>query len=1012
MFYKILINLLPNGYKFINNFLTISSTNMERLSTRMLRFLGMLTIVFISLSAYSQRTITGTITDASTGEALISANVTVKGTTTGTVTDLDGKYSLRVPDGATTLVFSYIGYADQEIEIGASNVIDVQMSSGQVLEELVVVGYGTVAKKDLTGAVTKLEADDFNAGVITSPEQLIQGKVPGVQILANSGAPGAGATIRIRGVASPRADNRPLIVIDGVPLDSRSPSSQVTGLASLGNTPGSNPLNFINPNDIASMEILKDASATAIYGSRAANGVIMITTKKSDTGENRLSFNASVGFSNLLKKLEVLDAGQYRTALADEVGSTDNDFGGNVDAFDEITRTGITQDFNLSMSGGNDKGGYRVSLGLIDQEGIIQNTDLKRYSANLSGNYKFFKDDRLTVNINLITALTDLQSAPITNNAGFEGSMIGQALQWNPTLPLTLEDGSFNQPGNDVRNPVAFYNLYDDNQDGNTVLGNIQTSFRIIEGLDYNFLYGAYRNAATRRINVSQQLVVNDILDRGQAVIANNVLGNELFTHTLNYRKDLSSSVSLNALVGYEYQRYTNKGYTIEAQDFVTDVIPYTSNLQSSLPASRKMNSFEDPTDELQSYFGRVNLNFSEKYLFTATVRADGSTKFGADNRYGVFPSFAFAWRLSEEDFIPSAFDNLKLRLGYGLTGNREFPSGASQTRFGFDPNEEGGFRQESVANPNLKWEASEQLNAGIDFAFLNYRLTGSIDVFQRTTQDLIFQLQAIAPAPDVRFWTNLDAEVLNQGVELALNGRIISTPDIVWELGGNVSFLTNELQNYSGAPIITGEINGQGLTEVRAQRIEEGFPLYSFYLREFQGFDDNGLSIFTNDGELDHRGDPNPNVLLGINTAFSYKSFDFTMNWFGAFGHQIYNNTANALFNKGNLTNGRNTTTELLGNGESPSNPNAASTRYLEDGDYLRLANVSLAYNFDIDSEWLKGLRFFVTGQNLLLITDYSGFDPDVNTNKEVNDVASFGIEYTPYPTARTVILGVNASF
>jgi len=984
---------------------------MERFSTQMLKFFSMLTIIFFSLSSYAQRTITGTVTDASNGDPLISANVTVKGTTVGTVTDIDGTYTLKVAEDANVLVFSYIGYADQEVTLGASNVVDVQMSSGQVLDELVVVGYGTVAKKDLTGAITKLESEDFNAGLMTSPEQLIQGKVPGVQILANSGAPGAAATIRIRGVASPRAGNSPLIVVDGVPLDGRNASPQINGIGGLGDSPSANPLAFINPNDIASMEILKDASATAIYGSRAANGVILITTKKGASGENTLSFNTSLGFSNLLTQLDVLSADEYRAALVSEGAGQANDLGATVNAFDEILQTGMTQSYNVAMGGGNNKGSYRVSLGLIDQEGIIKNTELKRYSGNLNGNYKFFKDDRLEVNVNLFASLNNVGSAAISDNAGFEGSLIGMALQWNPTRPLFNEDGSFNQPGNDVRNPLAWLDYYNDNANSSTLLGNIRSSFKITDDLSYNFIYGANRVEAIRRINASQQLNVNDIGGRGQAFIGSGVLGSELFTHTLNYNKELSSAVTLDLLAGYEYQRFTYRGSSIEALDFVTDVIPYTNNLQSSNPSSRFISSFQDPTDEIQSYFGRVNLNISEKYLLTATVRADGSTKFGENNRYGIFPSFAAAWRLSEEDFIPSAFDNLKLRVGYGQTGNREFPSASSQIRFGFNP-DNGDFRQENVANPDLKWESSEQLNAGLDFAFLDYRLTGSIDVFRRTTKDLLFQLQAIAPAPNVRYWTNLDGEVLNQGVELALNGQIVRNSDFVWELGANVSFLSNEVQNFNQPPIETGVISGQGLTEVRAQRIANGQPLYSFYVRDFQGFDDDGFTVFANDGAFDFYGDPNPNVLLGINTSFVYKDLDLTLNMFGAFGHQVYNNTANALFNKGSLFNGRNTIPELLGTTESAANPNAASTRFIEDGDYLRLANATLGYNIGFDNDYLKSIRLFVTGQNLFLLTNYSGFDPDVNTNKGFNDVASFGIEYTPYPTARTIIVGLNANF
>ncbi len=959
---------------------------------------------------FAQRTISGSVVDDENGEPLIGASILVKGTTTGVITDLNGGFKLLLPEGSDQLEVSYTGYSTKTVDVGAQDNYEIRLSSGTELEEVVVVGYGSVQKKDVTGAISQVGEEDFNKGFNTTPEQLIQGKVSGVQIVGNSGAPGAAATIRIRGSSSVRTNNQPLIVVDGVILDGRGANPSASGVASIGDSPSSNPLSFINPNDIASVEVLKDASATAIFGSRGANGVILITTKKGRSGAPTLDFSASVGASSILKRLEVLDADQYRSALDAEVGNRDNDFGGNVDAFDEILQTAITQNYNLGIGGGNDKGNYRVSASLLDQEGIIRNSGLKKYTGVLNGSYNFFKDNRLKLDVLLNGSYVDEQTAPISDDAGFEGSLIGQALQWNPTQPLIDERGNFVQPGPDVRNPLAFQEYYDDNTAISRIIGSLGATFTIVDGLDYRANYSVNRAEAVRRISVSPLLNVNDIRDRGQAVINSNVLSNEQITHTLNYRKQISSGLSLNALAGYEYIKIQRRGNNMEAQDFAIDADDLTTIVQGA--QTQIIDSYEDPTIEIQSFFGRAILNLSDKYIFTGTVRADGSSKFGENNQYGIFPSFAFAWSLHEEAFVPEAFDVLKLRLGFGVTGNQEFPAGSAQERWGYDP-ENGNFRLENNPNPDLRWETTDQYNLGVDFGFLDYRLTGTVDFFRRETRNLIIQSDPIQPAPNSKFWFNSDGRVINQGVELALNAFLIQNENTTLSVGFNTTYLSNELQDYDGPPILTGEINGQGLTGVNAQRLANGQPLYVFFLREFEGFNEQGLSQFANNGELMFVGNPNPDVLLGFNANLNVSDFDVSFAFNGAFGHQVYNNTANAVFAKGGLTSGRNITEDLLDNGEAISNANAASTRYMEDADFLRLTNATIGYTFNnINADWLQNLRVYVTGTNLLLITGYSGFDPEVNTNKDVNDVPSFGIEYTPFPTARTVLFGVSASF
>ena len=969
---------------------------------------GLLMLLAISLSAsvYAQRTVTGKVTDANSGEALIGANVLLKGTSTGTTTDLDGNYELKLAVNEGTLVFTYTGFTTLEIELGDSDVIDAALSSGELLDEIVVVGYGAVKKSDLTGAVASIGERDFNQGVFTAPDQLIQGKAAGVQIINTSGAPGAETTVRIRGNNSIRAGNSPLFVVDGIPLDGRSARPGVTA-GDLGATPNANPLNFLNPSDIESIQVLKDASATAIYGSRGANGVVIITTKRAKTGDPSINFSSSVGVSSLLRSYDVLDANEYRNAL-NQYGIAGGDGGSDVNAMDEITRTGITQNYSFSIGGGNDNGNYRVSAGYQNIEGIIDETGLKKYTGSLSGSYSFFDSKALKIDFNLLSSHITEDIAPISTNAGFTGSLISQAIQWNPTVALVNADGSLNiEKGSSQINPVAMIAAYDDNSELTNVLGSISPTLKITDNLEYRYLFSINHGVGYRRAQMARWINVQNVEDRGWAYFGNNVLTTLQHTHTLTYNEDISDAISLNAVVGYEYQNFKNKGVNLTAQDFIVDDFDYTNILQNSTTGSRILGSFADPTTELQSYFGRVNLNYMDKLLLTATVRADGSSKFGENNKYGVFPSLAAAYNIGDV----LVFDDLKVRVGWGKTGNQEFPAGAAQERYSFG---QGTIALQNVANPDLKWETATTINFGVDFSLFNYRLTGSIDYFNSVRTDMLFNFTTIRPAPAARYWVNLDGEVINQGVELALNAFIIDSRDLSWSLGGNLTFLQNELRNYEGPTVNTGAVFGQGLTGAFVQRLENGMPLHSFYVREFLGLDDSGQSVYTDDGNSSYFiGDPNPDVLLGLNTALQYKDFSFGMNLQGAFGHQLYNNTKNAVLPIGNLGS-RNIDASLLDGDlmEATSNPVTTSSRYLEDGDYLRLANMTLSYNLGNVGNNVKNLRVSLTGQNLLLFTNYSGFDPEVNTVNELDGVPSFGIEYVPYPTARTIILGVNFSF
>lgn len=960
-------------------------------------------------------TVTGTVTDAA-GVPLLGVNIVEKNTQNGTVADFDGNFEITVSDGSAVLVFSSVGYITKEMTVGNNTNLQVSLEEdAELLDEVVVVGYGTTRIKDLTGAVNRVNEEEFNKGVNISPEQLIQGKVSGVDVVNNSGMPGGEVTFKIRGISSVRSGSQPLFVVDGVPLDGRNTKPDISA-GELGATGGSNPLNFINPNDIATIDILKDASATAIYGSRGANGVVMITTKKGKTGEPVLALDLNTGVSFMARKLDIMDGDTFRRALNHRQIAGFNG-GTSVDAFDAITRTALTNQINLSVSGGGEKGNYRLSTGYLDQEGIIRENGLKKYTANLTSTFRFLPKDRLKLDISIIAGNTTEEGVPIAENSNVNGSLIGNAIEWNPTVPFKNAQGDFVQRvygsgDNDVAglptNPLALIEYYNDQSSVTNILGSLGATFTIIDGLDYRFGLGINHAKGNRQVDTSGDLFLSTITDLGLAVVSTSQLTSKTITHTLNYQKDFETW-RMDVLGGYEFQDYKSYTTQISANGFTMFDVLGTDILQNPANENVNVSSFRDPTNQLQSVFGRVNLNFKERYLLTATFRADGSTKFGENNKYGYFPSLAGAWVLSEEGFLNESekIDNLKLRVGWGRTGNQEFSAGASRERYSFGNQT---ISLANVANPDLKWETTENYNIGLDFSLFQSRLGGSIEYFDKSTTDLLFQFNTIQPAPATRFWRNLPATIRNKGAEIMLNGTVAQGERFRWEVGANATFLKNKLTDFDRQPVLTGQINGNGLGGgSNSQVLADDQPLYAFRMLEFEGFDAEGLALYSE--EQSYVGDPNPNMLLGLNTSIDYGRFNFNMSLNGAFGHQVYNNTANAVITAANFGLGRNASPEIgLGN-ESLGNANVISTRYLERGDFVRLQNATLSYDVGDYKDILKNVRFSLTGQNLFQITDYSGFDPEVNTDRGVSGVPSFGIEYIPYPPSRTVIFGLSVS-
>lgn len=972
--------------------------------------------------AMAQRIVKGTVTDVENGDALIGASVSVVGTTRGTATDVNGAYTIDVPAGSTQVRIAYTGYAEQVITLGPSNTVDVAMKSSSVLDEVVVIGYGSVKKSDATGAVTSVTEKNFNKTASVSAEQLIQGRAAGVVVTNNSGEPGGGINVRIRGTSSVRANNNPLFVVDGVPLG----GGETTGgsdIQGLGSQAAKNPLNFLNPNDIATIDILKDASATAIYGSRGANGVVIITTKSGQSGKNTMEYGYSLGMSQAANRYDLLNAEDFVNVWEGyNPGSSTSaiDFKGNTDWQKEVTRTALINTHNLSFGGGSQGGSYRFSLGYLDQEGIIKESGIKRLSGRFNGSQKMI-DNRLTIGTSVSLAQTRDASAAITEAAGYEGDLWLATLKANPTWPTHNADGSlFQQNAVDRPSPLAMIELTDDNTNALRFLGNINAELSITKNLSFKTVLGFDRSISSRKNAWSKDLYAGPAVNgKGRLYVTDIETATKLWENYFTYNKEFGN-VDFNGLVGYSYQQFDNAGKRNAYSNFTTSNLQLMVNNTATAKTSAIINSYRT-IDELQSYFGRVNFGISDKYLLTATLRADGSTKFGSDNKYGYFPSAAFKWRITQESFCPDVFSDLGLRVGYGVTGNQEIPYNLYEPRQrtgdGSINNEgqpvTGGVSSITFQNEKIKWETTTQLNLGIDFGFWNSRVTGSIDLYQKNTKDLLFRVRSAQPAPQEFNWFNLDTDVENKGVELGLNIVAVDNGNFDWRILANGAFNHNEVKEFSGL-INTGRIHGQGLSEAYAQRIAGGQPLFAFYLRDFVGFDASGNQVYRNDldAQVFVGKSPIPKFTAGLTNQFQLGDLDLSVFFTGQFGHYVYNNTANALFTAGAIAGASNVTSDVPTNGDSKTSSPDVSTRFLEKADFVRLQDVTLGYNLPIKSKTISALRVYANAQNLALFTGYSGLDPEVNTNKQIDDIPSLGIDYSAYPRARTFTVGANITF
>lgn len=953
-------------------------------------------------------TVKGQVSDEQ-GSPLTGVTVMLKGSISGTITDVNGNFQIENVQKGQEIVFSFIGMEQKTIVFDGTTVVNVKLSEeSTLLNEVVAVGYGNQQKKDITGSVSSVKNDNFNKGVISSPEQLIQGKVSGMTITSSSGAPGAGQRIIIRGQSSLRENTGPLFVIDGFPV----------GLGGTG-TDETNPFGYINSEDIESIDVLKDASAAAIYGTRGANGVILITTKNGKAGSTQLSVASKMGISTIAKKQAVFSADEFRTNVK-AIGGNLIDRGGNTDWQDELTTTAITNDHTLTMQGGTNNFTFRASAGYMNQKGIVLNTGIERYTANLKANQKLI-GGKLNIDYGLNASVEKGENSYASN-------LVSDMLSFNPTYNARDENGDPKKYA-DYTNPLISADLYTTFSEYRRISANISPSFEIFKGLTYklNFVYentsGQIDDQGMPSVTPFEEGYLNQTLSGGYNTLIENYL-----TYTL--KNDVHN---FSFMAGHSYQESFSRYSHWTIKKFEANGIEprYNPGLGQTLTSS-EMPYGGAGIDKLQSYFGRINYSLLNKYLITATLRADGSSKFGENNRYGIFPSFAAGWRISEEEFLKNTgVSNLKLRAGWGQTGNQEIPSKITQASFTTSVSSSSsyplnnsssyyaGTTYSRLSNPDIQWEVTTQSNAGLDFGFLNGALSGSIDYYNKVTNNILMQVppqDPIVVAPTT--WTNVeDMTITNNGWELALDYQYKKSKNFSFGIGGTLSYVKNKVENSPYTILTTGSASGSGLTGATINGLVNGYPVGSFYMKTFTGIGSDGLSTYANNGELSVVGCALPDYTYSFNLNVGYKGFDLSANFNGVSGNEIYNNTAMNKFYKAQLANSANTTAKAIEySNESLLNAGAVSTRYLEDGSYLRLNNLSLGYNLNTQKigadKWLKTIRLSVSGQNLFVLTDYSGYDPEVNQNRSISGFQSFGIDLNSYPKARTFAFGLNLTF
>ena len=992
-------------------------------------FVAILTVASLSVVAQDKQ-VTGKVKDAS-GTGMPGVSVAVKGTQRGTNTNVDGNYNLSVPANAT-LVFSYVGYSGQEVAVGNKAVVDVALAEdSKILSEVVVTGYGVQQKRDVTGSVSALKAADFNPGVNPSADQMMQGRASGVQIIQNNGAPGAATSVRIRGGTSISAGNDPLYVVDGVPLDNSATNPPSTsgavdsGIPANGN---SNPLNFLNPADIASIDILKDASASAIYGSRAANGVILITTKRGSKGKSRVTYDGYVGITQLRKRLPILGAVEYKD-IFNKNGGTGTLGTGNTNTQDEVFQTGNLQNHSVGFSGGTDNTNYFVSVGYMNQDGIVKSSNMNRLSARVNLQQRAI-NDKLLIDFGLTGSRERQRQAAAGDGGDFRGGVLAGLFKWNPNTPLFNTDGTYKQLSQSVPNPIAMINLIDDNLQTDRILANISAELEVVKGLKAKVFVGANTSNGTRNGYFAQELL-NYAPYGGVATVGRTNLSSTQIDYTLNYTTKIGTNQNLSVLGGFSYQNFLFQSAGATSRGFLNDALG--SNKLESASDFTVPSTSNRTKKEIQSFFGRVNYDYAGKYLFTATVRQDGASVFGANNKTAIFPSFSAGWRISDEDFMKGqkTFSNLKLRAGYGIVGNANIQPYSSLTTVTADPSKSAflgnayklGVGLTRAANPDLKWESTASLNVGLDFGILNNRIQGSVEYFDKTTSNLLYTRSIPQPAPFPTQLTNVGS-INNRGIEFDVTTQNVNTGKFTWKTSLNFTKLKNTVVSIvEGQDFIPSAYGvGAGASNAPIQVLVPGYSFGTFLMNPIKGYGPEvggaKTPIYTGTdaigliktGESIAFGSGLPTWYGGINNSFTFSGFDASLFLQFSGGNKVLNNTFYEYSRLDNITkNSYGAVTPLYNDAETRFNAD-----FLENGNYMRIGNLTLGYTIPAGTfgRNVSSARVYVTGQNLGVITAYRGYDPGISSQLGGNGATSIGVDYLAYPLPRNITVGVSLAF
>ncbi|NEN23200.1 TonB-dependent receptor [Cryomorpha ignava] len=975
-----------------------------------------LTLCFLSYSGFSQTAqnlnITGKVTDKQ-GVTIPGVNIVIKGTLNGTVTDVDGNYAIDVPSDSTVLEFSFLGFKNKSETVGTRRVINVTLESDiKSLSEFVVVGYGVEKRTLLTGAVAEIDQKQLKDLPVPSIDGVMQGQVAGVQVTQNSGTPGGAMSVRIRGISSIGGSSQPLYVIDGIPVT----TGDFSQLSFSGQ--GVNALSDLNPNDIESITVLKDAAAASIYGARASNGVVVITTKRGAAEKTKINFSSYYGMQQAWNTVDMLDARewmQYRNDLTGtQVFSPEqmNNIKVDTDWQDEIFRTAPIANYELSASGGTEKTRFFMSGNLFDQEGILLGTDYRRVNGRLNLDHTI--NDKLTIGTSI--GLTYSKTDRVESDQSLHG-VLPNGISTPAIYPVYNPDGTYNQDG-PYSNAVSIGNEYISESYSYRAVGNVYGDYKILPNLKFSTKWGI------DFLNYREHSYESTILVQGAKY---NGLGFETYSNILNlvsnnfltYTKKIDKH-NIEVLGGYSFEQYQTASSSIRGQDFADQSLEYISSASTIVSASASA-SFSG----IRSFFGRANYNFDNKYLLSVSGRLDGSSRFGENNRNGFFPAVSAGWRINEEDFMDVAvISELKLRASYGLTGNDDIPAFLfaelyGNTSYGGLP----AIYPSNIPNPDLKWESTAQFNIGFDLGLFEDRVVLSADYYDKQTKDLLLS-RPLPPSSGFSSITQNVGEVENKGIELAITTQNY-VGDFTWSTRLNLSGNRNKvLKLYNGEPI---DDLGRG-----SSRIEEGEPIGIFYSYNSLGVDPSTGDIVFEDTNFDgvitaadrtKVGNPHPDFIGGITNTFGYKGFDLSIFFQFSYGNDVFN--GNRLFLE-SLQGGDNQVADIERRWRQPgditdipratTDPIAAasnkrvSSRFIEDGSYMRLKNLTFGYTFQNDWKNIENLRIYFSGQNLLTFTEYSGLDPEVNYRGDDNAV--IGTDFFTYPQARTFILGLNLSF